>query len=94
MFLGRATPVQVPAAAGSDPSARFSGRLDVGLYLEATGDRVNGRTQVRWLPTTDTRGLVAICTMSRACMSCCHADDTEQTPGPQPALSERSESKG
>lgn len=46
MFLGRATPAQVLAAAGSDPSAQFFGRLYVGLYLEATGDRVNSRTQV------------------------------------------------
>ncbi|MFA5911771.1 MAG: hypothetical protein WC815_23575 [Vicinamibacterales bacterium] len=46
MFLGRATPAQVLAAAGSDPSAQFFGRLYVGLYLEATGDRVNSRIQV------------------------------------------------
>jgi lipoprotein NlpI len=43
MFQGRATPAQVLAAAGSDPSAQFFGRLYVGLYLEATGDRVKGR---------------------------------------------------
>ena len=43
MFRGRATPAQVLAAAGSDLSAQFFGRLYVGLYLEATGDRVNGR---------------------------------------------------
>ncbi len=43
MFLGRATPEQVMAAARSDPSAQFFGRLYVGLYLEATGDRVKGR---------------------------------------------------
>lgn len=38
MFQGRATPVQVLAAAGSDPSAQFFGQLYIGLYLEATGD--------------------------------------------------------
>lgn len=43
MFVGRATPAQVLAAAGSDASAQFFGRLYVGLYLEATGDRVKGR---------------------------------------------------
>ncbi len=43
MFQGRATPAQVLAAAGADPSAQFFGRLYVGLYLEATGDRVKGR---------------------------------------------------
>ena len=43
MFQGRATPAQVLAAAGSDLSAQFFGRLYVGLYLEATGDRVKGR---------------------------------------------------
>lgn len=46
MFQGRATAAQVLAAAGSDPSAQFFGRLYVGLYLEATGDRVRGRTQI------------------------------------------------
>ena len=46
MFLGRATPDQVMAAAGSDSSAQFFGRLYAGLYLEATGDRVKGRTQI------------------------------------------------
>lgn len=43
MFQGRATPAQVLAAAGADLSAQFFGRLYVGLYLEATGDRVKGR---------------------------------------------------
>ena len=43
MFQGRATPAQVMAAAGADLSAQFFGRLYVGLYLEATGDRVTGR---------------------------------------------------
>lgn len=46
MFQGRATPAQVLAAAGSDASAQFFGRLYVGLYLEATGDRVKGRESV------------------------------------------------
>lgn len=43
MFQGRATPAQVLAAAGLDPSAQFFGRLYVGLYLEATGDPARGR---------------------------------------------------
>jgi hypothetical protein len=43
MFQGKATPAQVLTAAGSDLSAQFFGRLYVGLYLEATGDRVKGR---------------------------------------------------
>jgi len=43
MFQGRATPAQVMAAAGADLSEQFFGRLYVGLYLEATGDRVKGR---------------------------------------------------
>lgn len=43
MFQGRATPAQVMTAAGADLSAQFFGRLYVGLYLEATGDRVKGR---------------------------------------------------
>lgn len=43
MFQGRATPAQVLAVAGSDASAQFFGRLYVGLYLEAIGDRVKGR---------------------------------------------------
>lgn len=46
MFQGRATPAQVLAAAGSDPSAQFFGRLYIGLYLEATGDPAKGRTQI------------------------------------------------
>lgn len=46
LFQGRATPSQVLAAAGSDPSAQFFGRLYVGLYLEATGDRVKGREHI------------------------------------------------
>lgn len=46
MFQGRATPAQVLAVAGSDPSAQFFGRLYVGLYLEATGDPVKGREQI------------------------------------------------
>ncbi len=46
MFLGRATPAQVMAAAGTDPSAQFFGRLYVGLYLEATGDRAKGREHI------------------------------------------------
>ena len=43
MFQGRATPAQVLAVAGADLSAQFFGRLYVGLYLEAAGDRVKGR---------------------------------------------------
>ena len=43
MFQGRATPAQVLAAAGADLSAQFFGRLYVGRYLEATGDRGKGR---------------------------------------------------
>ncbi len=43
MFQGRATPAQVLVAAGADLSAQFFGQLYVGLYLEATGDRVKGR---------------------------------------------------
>ena len=46
MFLGRATPEQVLASAGSDPSAQFFGRLYVGLYLEATGDLAKGREHI------------------------------------------------
>ena len=46
MFQGRATPAQVLAAAGSEPTAQFFGHLYVGLYLEATGDPVKGRTQI------------------------------------------------
>ena len=46
MFQGRATPAQVLAAAGSDPSAQFFGRLYVGLYLEATGDAAGAREQI------------------------------------------------
>ena len=46
MFLGRATPAQVLAAAGADASAQFFGRLYVGLYLEATGDRAKGREHI------------------------------------------------
>lgn len=46
MFQGRATPAQVLAAAGSDPSAQFYGRLYVGLYLEAAGDRIKGREHI------------------------------------------------
>ena len=43
MFQGRMTAAQVLAAAGSDLSAQFFGRLYVGLYLEATGDATRGR---------------------------------------------------
>lgn len=43
MFQGRATPAQVLAAAGADPSAQFFGRLYVGLYLEATGEPATAR---------------------------------------------------
>ena len=46
MFQGRMTPAQVLAAARSDPSAQFFGRLYVGLYLEVTGDRVTGREHI------------------------------------------------
>ena len=46
MLMGRATPAQVLAAAGSDTSAQFFGRLYVGLYLEATGDRAKGREHI------------------------------------------------
>jgi lipoprotein NlpI len=46
MFLGRATPAQVLAAAGADPSAQFFGQLYIGLYLEATGDRTRGREHI------------------------------------------------
>ena len=46
MFQGRATPAQVLAAAGADPSAQFFGRLYVGLYLEATGEPAKGREHI------------------------------------------------
>lgn len=46
MFQGRATVEQVLAAAGSDLSGQFFGRLYVGLYLEATGEAAKGRTQI------------------------------------------------
>ena len=46
LFIGRATPAQVLASAGSDPSAQFFGRLYVGLYLEATGDLAKGREHI------------------------------------------------
>ncbi len=46
MFQGRMTQAQVMKAAGSDPSAQFFARLYVGLYLEATGNREAGRTQI------------------------------------------------
>ena len=46
MFQGRMTQAQVMKAAGSDPSAQFFARLYIGLYLEATGDREGGRTQI------------------------------------------------
>jgi lipoprotein NlpI len=46
MFQGRMTQAQVMKAAGSDPSAQFFARLYIGLYLEATGDRERGRTQI------------------------------------------------
>lgn len=46
MFQGRMTQAQVMKAAGSDPSAQFFARLYVGLYLEATGNRAAGRTQI------------------------------------------------
>ena len=47
MFQGRTTPAQVLAAAGSEPTAQFFGHLYIGLYLEATGDPVKGREQIR-----------------------------------------------
>lgn len=46
MFQGLMTQAQVMKAAGSDPSAQFFARLYIGLYLEATGDRERGRTQI------------------------------------------------
>ena len=46
MFQGRATTAQVLAAAGSDASAQFFARLYVGLYLEATGQQVQGREHI------------------------------------------------
>jgi lipoprotein NlpI len=46
MFQGRMTQAQVVKAAGTDPTAQFFARLYIGLYLEATGDRKNGRTQI------------------------------------------------
>ncbi len=46
MFQGRMTQAQVMKAAGTDPSAQFFARLYIGLYLEATGDREAGRTQI------------------------------------------------
>lgn len=46
MFQGRMTQAQVMKAAGSDPSAQFFARLYIGLYLEATGNREAGRTQI------------------------------------------------
>jgi lipoprotein NlpI len=47
MFQGRATPAQVLAAAGSEPTAQFFGHLYIGLYLEATGEPVKGREHIR-----------------------------------------------
>jgi lipoprotein NlpI len=46
MFKGELTQAQVMKAAGSDPSAQFFARLYIGLYLEATGNREAGRTQI------------------------------------------------
>jgi lipoprotein NlpI len=46
MFKGELTQAHVMKAAGADPSAQFFARLYVGLYLEATGNRGAGRTQI------------------------------------------------
>lgn len=46
MFQGRATTAQVLKAAGTNVRAQFYARLYSGLYLEATGDREAGRTQI------------------------------------------------
>jgi lipoprotein NlpI len=46
MFKGEMTQAQVLKAAGSDPTAQFFARLYIGLYLEATGNREAGRTQI------------------------------------------------
>ena len=46
LFQGRMTTAQVMKAAGNEPSAQFFARFYVGLYLEATGDREGGRTQI------------------------------------------------
>ena len=46
MFAGKMTQAQVMRAAGNDPSAQFFARLYVGLYLEATGKREEGRAQI------------------------------------------------
>ena len=46
MFQGRMTQAQVMKAAGTAPDAQFFARLYVGLYLEATGDAVVGRSQI------------------------------------------------
>lgn len=46
MFAGRMTQAQVMRVAGNDASAQFFARLYVGLYLEASGQRDAGRTQI------------------------------------------------
>jgi lipoprotein NlpI len=46
LFQGRVTPMQVLAAAGSDPSARFFAELYVGLYLEAMGETALSRRHI------------------------------------------------
>ncbi len=47
LFQGRASTAQVLKAAGSNARAQFYARLYIGLYLEATGDRDAGRTQLQ-----------------------------------------------
>jgi lipoprotein NlpI len=46
MFAGKMTQAQVMRAAGNDASAQFFARLYTGLYLEATGQRDAGRSQI------------------------------------------------
>ena len=46
MFAGKMTQAQVMRAAGNDPTAQFFARLYIGLYLEATGKRDEGRAQI------------------------------------------------
>ena len=47
MFAGRLTPEQVLTAAGDRPSALFFAHLYVGLYFEATGNKVRALEQIK-----------------------------------------------
>jgi lipoprotein NlpI len=46
LFAGKMNQAQVMRAAGSGASAQFFARLYIGLYLEATGNRSDGRAQI------------------------------------------------